>query len=123
MIVVVCRMALLASHCHSLKQKRNVIRKLKERVRNRMRVSIAEVGGQGTWQRMQLGFAVVGSDREQGVTLVREVVDFVESTGLALLLDYEYEVLTYGGERLGQVTTMAEWEQSVSQHGSVGNER
>ena len=43
---------------HSLKQKRGVVRSITQRVRNRFNLSIAEVGGQDTWQRAALGLCI-----------------------------------------------------------------
>ena len=55
--------ALVEIHVHgsrSLKQKRGVVRSIVQRVRNRFNVSIAEVDGQGTWQRAVLGLSSRG---------------------------------------------------------------
>lgn len=55
----------------SLKDRRRVVRSLLDGARQRFSVSAAEVGGQDTWQRATLGFAVVGSEAH----LVEQVVD------------------------------------------------
>lgn len=55
----------------SLKDRRQVVRSLLDGARQRFGVSAAEVGGQDTWQRATLGFAVVGSEAR----LVEEVID------------------------------------------------
>lgn len=49
---------------HSLKGKRRVVRSIKDAVRERLGAAVAEVGGQGTWQRATLLCALVG--REEG---------------------------------------------------------
>ena len=57
--------ALLDIHVHgsrSLKQKRGVVRSIVQRVRNRFNLSVAEVGGQDTWQRATLALGAVGTD-------------------------------------------------------------
>jgi hypothetical protein len=92
----------VASHCHSLKEKRSVVRKLKERVRNRFQVPLSEVGGQDTWQRLVMGFAVVGSDRQTVDRLLTEITRFVDHAGLAELIDDTREILSYGDEPLGE---------------------
>ena len=46
----------------SLKDRRQVVRSLLDGARQRFGVSVAEVGGQDTWQRATLGFAVVASE-------------------------------------------------------------
>ena len=64
---------------HSLKEKRAVLRPIIDGLRNRYRVSVAEIEHQDLWQRATIGIAVVGAD----VSMVDEVVTncerFVES--------------------------------------------
>ena len=57
----------------SLKDKRHAIRSLRDRIRSRYNVSVAEVDHQDLWQRAALGIAVVSSDGH----VVREVLDNV----------------------------------------------
>jgi hypothetical protein len=60
--------------CHSLKEKRAVIRPILDGARNRHHVASAEVEDQDRWQRARLGFAsVAGSPGHVG-----EVLDAVE---------------------------------------------
>lgn len=58
----------------SLKDRRQVVRALLDGVRRRFEVSAAEVGGQDTWQRATLGFAIVASD----AGIARETVDAID---------------------------------------------
>ncbi len=58
----------------SLKDRRQVVRALLDGARRRFGVSVAEVGGQDSWQRATLGFVVVASTPG----LATEVVDDVE---------------------------------------------
>ena len=48
---------------HDLKQKRKELKSLKEQLRNRFGVAVAEIDGHDTWQRTTLLCALVG-DRE-----------------------------------------------------------
>lgn len=50
---------------HSLKEKRHVVRGLKDRLRNRFNVSVAEVDGQDTWQRSVIAVVTVSGDRQR----------------------------------------------------------
>lgn len=102
MHVGVCRVTLLASHCHSLKEKRVVVRKLKDRVRTRFYVSLAEVGGLDTWQRLVLGFSVVSNDRVKVEGLLAEICRFIESCGVADLVSVDREILAYGDSPFGE---------------------
>lgn len=49
-------------HAQSLKDKRMVIRRLKDRLRSKFNVSVAEVDHQDLWQRAQVSVVTVGSD-------------------------------------------------------------
>ena len=88
--------ALVEIHVHgsrSLKQKRGVVRSIIQRVRNRYNMSVAEVGGQDTWQRAVLGLGIVGSD----VTVLRrqleKALEFIEDLHLAEVLCSEVQIL------------------------------
>ena len=88
--------ALIEMHVHgsqSLKAKRGVVRSIVSRVRNRFNLSVAEVGGQGTWQSVQLGLSAAGSDTGVVRSELRRAIDFVEGLGLAEVLDSEVEIL------------------------------
>lgn len=111
MFVGVCRLTLLAPQCHSLKEKRSVIRKIKDRTRARFHLSLSEVGAQNTWQRVVLGFALVGSDRSVVEIGLGDVVSSIEAMGLASLAEVEREILNYGDAPLAEI---------VSGRGSAG---
>ena len=62
---------------HSLKEKRKLVRSLKDQIRQRFGASVAEIDGQDTWQRTTLLCALVGgSDVEARAD---ELARFVES--------------------------------------------
>ena len=47
---------------HSLKEKRRAVKSLKDRLRSRFNISVAEVNAQDNWQRAILGVAIVGNE-------------------------------------------------------------
>lgn len=64
--------------CRSLKEKRFAVRGVKDRIANRFNVSIAEVGHQDKWQRLELAIAAVGPTRrgvERTLDGVRSMLD------------------------------------------------
>lgn len=75
-----------------------MVRKVKDRIRARFHVSICEVGGQDTWQRIGLGFALVSTDRRKVESLVGEMVAAIEAMGLAEVVGDERDIMSYGGE-------------------------
>lgn len=79
MFVLAMEVDLRLEHARSLKDKRQVVKGLLEASRRRFGVSAAEVGGQDTWQRAVLGFAVVASSARQADEVMDSVDDFVWS--------------------------------------------
>lgn len=74
MYVGLLKISLAIPDGHSLKEKRMVIRRIKDRVRERLGVVINEVGELDTWQRAELGCAVTSVDRGKALALLDEVV-------------------------------------------------
>jgi len=65
-----CFIALLSIEVHipyaqSLKDKRQQIRGLKERIRTKFNASVAEIAYQDKWQRSVIAVCLVGSDKRQ----------------------------------------------------------
>jgi hypothetical protein len=50
-------------HSHSLKEKRQVIRSLKDRLRARFNVATAELDGHDSWQHAVIGVVTLSKDR------------------------------------------------------------
>ncbi|HBZ68530.1 MAG TPA: DUF503 domain-containing protein [Deltaproteobacteria bacterium] len=89
--------AIVELHVHgsrSLKEKRGVVRSVIQRVRNRFAVAVAEVGGQDTWQRAQIGMTTVGGDARSVRAALDRAVEFIEGLGLAEVTDSDVDVLT-----------------------------
>lgn len=95
MIVAVVRLAVYIHHSHSLKEKRAVIRKVIDRIQARFKLHVAEVGGQDTWQRAQLGFAVVGAEAQVVESIADEVVRSIQSSLDGEVVSIDREVLRY----------------------------
>jgi hypothetical protein len=88
--------AVVEIHVHgsqSLKQKRGVVRSIAQRVRNHFNVSVAEIGGQDTWQRAVIGIAATGSDRGYVRGLLEKALAFVEETHLAEVVGSDIDIL------------------------------
>lgn len=96
MVVGTCRLELRIPHTSSLKGKRQVLRSIKDRVRSRFNVSIAEVGYLEEWQRATLAVACVSNEAKMVDEVLNKVVDFIEGHGLALLVDYDIDVVVHG---------------------------
>ncbi len=95
MVVGVLRMVLYLPENHSLKGKRSVLRAIKSRVSNKFNVSIAECGGLDNWQRISLGVAQAGNERNHVDRCLREVAAFISGLGLAEPGEESYEFDNY----------------------------
>ena len=80
----------------SLKAKRGVIRSISRRLRNRFNVSVAEVGGQGTWQRAALGIAAAGSNALRVEQHLKQAVEFLDDMHLAQITATTFEPFETG---------------------------
>lgn len=89
--------ALVELHVHgsrSLKEKRGVVRSVTQRLRNRFNLSVAEVGGQDTWQRAVIGLVGCGSDPRRVRSVLDQAIAFVDGMGLAEVTRSDVEITT-----------------------------
>lgn len=92
MIVGSLRVRLLIRESRSLKDKRQVLRSIKDRLRHRFNVSVAEVEAQDHRQLAVLGLAMVGNEGKQVRTTLEQIVAALRGHPVAELLDHEMEV-------------------------------
>jgi uncharacterized protein YlxP (DUF503 family) len=77
----------------SLKEKRVAVRGLKDRIRSRFNISIAEVDHGDKWQRATIAIAAVGADSKYINGMLCKIVDLVRSIHSVELMDYRLEML------------------------------
>jgi uncharacterized protein len=92
MVVGICSIDLRLPGNDSLKGKRSVVRRIKERVKNTFNVSVAEVEYLDMLQRVGLGIAFVSNDASHVHSTLSKVVNFIDHLYVAELLDYHIEV-------------------------------
>jgi uncharacterized protein len=73
--------------CRSLKDKRHVLKSLKDRLHNRFNVSAAETAHHDLWQRAELSVCVVSTDRTHADSVLREADRLVEAAAGARIVD------------------------------------
>jgi uncharacterized protein YlxP (DUF503 family) len=92
MIVGSLRIRLLVRESRSLKDKRQVVRSIKDRLRNQFNVSVAEVDAQDHRQLAELGVAMVGNEARLVRMTLDEIVRALRSHPVAEFLDHEVEI-------------------------------
>jgi uncharacterized protein len=73
--------------CHSLKEKRGVLKPLTAGLRRNLNVSVAETAHQDLWQRTEIACAVVGSARTVVEETLRAADRLVEETDGVRIMD------------------------------------
>src|SRR3989454_9801089 len=81
--------------CHSLKDKRHVLKSLKDRLHNRFNVSAAETAHHDLWQRAELTGGVVSTDRGHAQSVLREADRLIEAAGGGRIVDTSARFLWY----------------------------
>ena len=98
MFVGVLRLTFHVPHARSLKDKRRVVLKFRDRVRARFGVSIAEVAEQDMLQRAVFGVTVVSGDAAVCDSVLEQVAQAAERVGDAVLTDRATEIVPFGAE-------------------------
>jgi uncharacterized protein YlxP (DUF503 family) len=73
--------------CHSLKEKRQIVKSLKDRLHQCFNVSAAETDYQDVWQRAELSACVVSTDRRHAEQVLREADRLVDGAAGARIVD------------------------------------
>jgi len=93
MVIGLLQMHLAIRDARSLKDKRRVVKGLRDRIRAAFNVSVSEVGGQDRRQSAVLAVAVVTGDGAFADQVMAKVVSLVRRTAGAELVRYETELL------------------------------
>jgi uncharacterized protein YlxP (DUF503 family) len=101
MFVGVLRLTFHVPHARSLKDKRRVVQKFRDRVRARFEVSIAEVAEQDRLQRAVFGVTVVSADAAVCDSVLEQVARVAATQEDAVLTDRATEVIPVGDDLYG----------------------
>jgi hypothetical protein len=78
---------------HSLKEKRMVMRSLKDRLASRFNISVAEIGSNDKWQAGELGVATVGNDGRFVNSVVEKVRQFLYNDPRISIVESDIEII------------------------------
>jgi len=74
-VIGVLTLELRLENSHSLKEKRHVVQSLKDRLRHKFNVAVAEIDYQELWQRSMVAAVTVSSDQSHAEKVLRSVED------------------------------------------------
>ena len=89
MVVAILKITLFIPQANSLKDKRRVIKSVKDRLRNGFNVSIAEIGDQDIWRSAKLGVAVISENSSYANGVLSRIQDIMGSVKDAVLTGCE----------------------------------
>ena len=108
MFVGVARLTLQIPDSGSLKAKRQILRRVTDRVKARFNASVAEVADNDLWQKAVVGVAVIGNDTRHVNEQLEKIIHFVDEMYVAPLIAREIEIVGFG-ERLEQLHAGELW--------------
>lgn len=94
MVVGIGKITFRLAFCHSLKEKRKIVKAIIRRTRNVYNISMAEVDLNDVHQRAGIGFSLVGNDRRQINSKIDKIFEFIENLQLAEMIDTDMEIIT-----------------------------
>lgn len=93
MFVGLLSVELYLPEAYSLKSKRFILRSLKDRIRNKFNVSIAEVDCLDLWQRSVIGIACVGNEVKIINQTLDKILSLIHDTATIDLIESKIEIL------------------------------
>jgi uncharacterized protein YlxP (DUF503 family) len=84
---------LLIPESGSLKEKRFIIKSIKERLKNKFNISVAEVGHLDKWQKTALGIATVANEKRFIDETLSKVHRFIDNDYRIEIIDSTTEIL------------------------------
>jgi hypothetical protein len=94
MVVGVGLITFRLHECHSLKEKRRIVKTVIARMRNNFNASVAEVADNDVHQRAVVGFSLVGNDSAVINSKIDKMFNLAEELGLAEVVDTEMELIS-----------------------------
>ncbi len=92
MIVGVRTIDLHIPGCRSLKEKRFVIKSLRDRLRSKFNISVAEIDHQDLWQRSKIAIAAVNDSGAYIDGLLEKAMEMVDKERRVVIIDVNTEM-------------------------------
>jgi len=91
MIIGVLRAEIFMGGCASLKQKRMIIKSLKDRISKKFNVSVAELDYLDKWQRALIAFANVSNSKMHTDQVLQKIFQLLDKEIQFELINYKFE--------------------------------
>jgi hypothetical protein len=98
MVVGVSRLEIFLPENHSLKEKRQAVRRIVERTKGKFNISIMETDQTNLWQKATVGFAVIGVKQDHVSATIESVSRYIESMYIGKVVGSKTEIMVIGDE-------------------------
>ncbi len=95
MKILISKVILVIHSSTSLKDKRRIVKGIKDRIWSKFRASISEIEEHNSIQRAILGIVYVSNARIILDSIMNKIINLIETTYPGILHDYEYTVENY----------------------------
>lgn len=93
MKILAIKIKLYAPWVHSLKEKRMIVKSILGKIKNKFNVSVSEIEAQDIHQTIVIGVAAIAPHQAGADSMIEEILNFVEMSTEAEILEYETELL------------------------------
>jgi len=91
MVIGVLQVQMHLPNAGSLKGKRKILKSLKDRLKNKFNVSVAELENQDLWQSSTIGMAIISNDKQFANSVLSKVSDLVNNQPEIIVTDIQME--------------------------------
>ena len=98
MVVGVARLEIFLPENHSLKEKRQAMKRIVERTKGKFNISIMETDQTNLWQKATVSFAVIGVKQDHVSTTIESVSRYIESMYIGKVVGSKTEIMVIGDE-------------------------
>jgi len=93
MVIGLLEVSISLPESNSLKDKRSIVRSVRDRISSRMNVSVAEVGKQDVWKAAELAFVTVGGCKDTVQKRLANICTMISTQPRLVVLDLHTEFL------------------------------
>ena len=93
MMVCSCEIEILIYESNSLKEKRQVVKSIIERIKSKFNASVAEVGYNELWNRSLLGLALVSNNKRLCDASISKIISFIDNDERVEILNCHKEII------------------------------
>jgi len=91
LIIGVMKVELYMNDVFSLKEKRQIIKSIIERIKAKFKISVAEVSQNDIWKNAIIGVSVVSNDKTNVESIINKVFNFIENDSRIDIINCERE--------------------------------